>query len=68
MDLESAVRELKMLADRERLSSPELERAKHVMVELKRLGMTNFRTQDIGVAAQCGLVCTSTPGTANLIG
>ncbi len=41
MDLESAVRELKMLASRERLSPAELDRARHLMVELKRLGMSN---------------------------
>lgn len=41
MDLESAARELKLLAKREKLSPPELDRAKSLMVELKRMGMTN---------------------------
>jgi len=41
MELESAARELKMLAGRERLSSLELDRAKDLMVELKQQGMLN---------------------------
>jgi len=41
MDLESTARELKMLADKERLAPSELDRAKDLMVEVKRLGMSN---------------------------
>lgn len=41
MDLESIARELRMVAGRERLSPSELDRVRHLMVELKRLGMSN---------------------------
>ena len=41
MDLESAARELKMLARKEKLTASELDRAKDLMVEVKRLGMSN---------------------------
>lgn len=41
MDLESTARELKMLAGRERLAPSELDRARDLMVDLKRLGMSN---------------------------
>jgi len=41
MDLESAAKELGMLAGRERLTASELDRAKGLMVELKKLGMAN---------------------------
>jgi len=41
VDLQSAARELKMLAGKERLTASELDRAKDLMVELKRLGMSN---------------------------
>jgi hypothetical protein len=41
MELESAARELKILAGRERLTAPELDRAKGLMTELKGLGMSN---------------------------
>lgn len=41
MDLESAARELKILAGKERLAPSELDRAKDLMVEIKRLGMSN---------------------------
>jgi hypothetical protein len=41
MDLESAARELKMLAGRERLTPSDLDRAKNLMVQLKRTGMAN---------------------------
>jgi len=41
MDLEAIARELKALASKEKLSSAELDRIKYLMVELKRLGMSN---------------------------
>lgn len=41
MELESAARELEMLAGKERLSPSELNRAKGLMIELMRLGMSN---------------------------
>jgi len=41
MDLEAIARELKGLASKEKLSSAELDRVKYLMVELKRLGMSN---------------------------
>ena len=41
MELESIARELKALASKERLSPSELDRVKYLMVELKRLGMSN---------------------------
>lgn len=41
MDLEAIARELKALASKEKLSSAELDRVKYLMVELKRLGMSN---------------------------
>ncbi|MBA7634474.1 hypothetical protein ES703_42059 [subsurface metagenome] len=47
MNLESAIREFKMLASKERLSPSELARAKELMVELKRLGMTNLEIAEL---------------------
>jgi hypothetical protein len=41
MDLEITAREFKMLASKEKLTASELDRAKALMVELKRLGMSN---------------------------
>ena len=41
MDLESAARELKMLAGKERLTASELDRTKGLMVQLKGMGMSN---------------------------
>jgi len=41
MDLESAARELKMLASKERLTASELDRAKELMAQLKGIGMSN---------------------------
>jgi len=41
MDLESVAKELKMLASRERLAAPELDRAKDLMAQLKGRGMSN---------------------------
>lgn len=46
MDLESAARELKMLAAKERLTAAELDRAKNLMVELKWLGMSNLEISE----------------------
>ena len=41
MELESVAKELRMLAGRERLTGPELDRAKDLMVQLKGMGMSN---------------------------
>ena len=41
MDLESVAKELKMLAGREGLTAPELDRAKNLMAQLKGTGMAN---------------------------
>jgi len=41
MDLESVAKELKMLAGRERLTAPELDRARDLMAQLKGMGLSN---------------------------
>lgn len=41
MDLEAVAKELKMLAGREGLTAPELDRAKNLMAQLKGTGMAN---------------------------
>ena len=47
MDLESAARELKMLASKERLTPSELKRAKYLMVLLKGWNMTNREIEEL---------------------
>ena len=47
MELETIVRELKALASKEKLSPVELDRAKYLMVELKRAGMSNAEIVEI---------------------
>lgn len=47
MELESAARELKMLAAKERLTPSELDRAKSLMVELKKQGMLNAEITEL---------------------
>lgn len=41
MDLESSARELRILASKEKLTASELDRARDLMVEVKRLRMSN---------------------------
>ena len=47
MDLETAAKELKLLAGREKLTAAELERAKELMRELKAVGMSNSEIVDL---------------------
>lgn len=47
MDLESVARELKMLTGKERLTTAELDRAKDLMVQLKRMGMSNLEIVEL---------------------
>ena len=47
MDLESTARELKMLADKEKTTASELDRAKNLMAELKQLGMANAEIAEL---------------------
>ena len=46
-DLEAIARELKALASKEKLSPAELDRVKYLMVELKRLGMSNSEIAEL---------------------
>jgi len=47
MDLESAARELKMLAGRERLTASELDRVKGLVAQLKGMGMLNTEIAEL---------------------
>ncbi|MDH5696616.1 MAG: hypothetical protein OEZ00_08490 [Dehalococcoidia bacterium] len=47
MDLEAIARELKALASKEKLSPAELDRVKYLMVELKRLGISNSKIVEL---------------------
>ncbi len=46
---------------------PWLEEELGELTEKEEELVTTFRTQDIGVAELCGLVCTSVPATPNLM-